>query len=147
MNQEAVLFIRSATDDRAGSISRMAQEKAGREYAEENGLKIARTWEEKGLSRIENRCAVRNFVEYVKANPSIQALLFQRPDRLSRRFRDWVELYDFSRKNGRDIRFFGSSQCPQSDAMMMEMSAALYRSALESRRKARKAKIPPTNPA
>ncbi len=140
MGQEAVLYVHSATDDESGAHSRRTQEQAGREYAQRNGLKITRIWETKGLSPIENRRAIGDFVEYVKASPSIQALLFQRPDRLSRRFRDWIDLHDFSRKNGRSIRFFGADHSPESDTMMLEMSAALYSSACESRRKARKAR-------
>jgi DNA invertase Pin-like site-specific DNA recombinase len=147
MSEEAVLFVRSATDDESGAASRRAQEQAGREYAQKNGLRIAQVWEAKGKDHLESRRALRGFVEYVKANPGIQALLFQRPDRLSRRFRDWVELHDFCRKNGRELRFFGSNQSPQSDAMMLEMSAALYWSALESRREARRTKKPPTDSA
>ena len=140
MGQEAVLYVHSATDDESGTHSRKRQEQAGREYAVKHGLEITRIWETKGLKPIENRCAIRDFVEYVKATPSVQALLFERPNRLSRRFRDWIDLHDFTRKNGRGIRFFGQDQSPESDAMMLEMSAALHRSVCESRRKARKAR-------
>jgi DNA invertase Pin-like site-specific DNA recombinase len=143
MNQEAVLFVRSATDDESGAESRKAQEQAGREYAQKNGYQIAQVWEEKGKVPLESRRALRGFVEYVKASPSIQALLLERPDRLSRRFRDWVELHDFCRKNGKELRFFGPNQSPLNDAMVLEVSMAFYRHAIESRREARKAKKPP----
>lgn len=145
MSESAVIFVRSATDDESGAESRRAQEQEGREYAQKNGLRIAKVWEAKGQSPLDSRRALRGFVEYVKTNPGVQTLLFQRPDRLSRRFRDLVELHDFCRKNGRELRFFGTNQSPQSDATMLEVSAAIYRGAIEARRDARKGKKPPTD--
>jgi len=146
MNQEAVLYVRSATDDESGAASRRSQEQAGHEFARKNGFEIARTWEDKGRTPLESRRALRGFVEYVKSHPSVQALLLERPDRLCRRFRDWVELHELCRKNGKVIRFFGPDQGALNDAMVLEVMMALYRRAVEAACETRKAKKPP-NPA
>lgn len=143
MDQKAVLYVRSATDDESGAESRRAQVQAGREFARKNGLEIARMWEDKGRTPLDSRRALRSFVEYVKTNPSIQALLLERPDRLCRRFRDWVELHEFCRKNSKEVRFFGRDQGPLNDAMVLEVLMAFYRRGVEDRREARKAKKPP----
>lgn len=143
MDQKAVLYVRSATDDESGAESRRAQKQAGHEFAQKNGFEITRTWEDKGRNPLDSRRALRSFVEYVKTNPSIQALLLERPDRLSRRFRDWAELHEFCRKNCKELRFFGRDQSPLNDAMVLEVCMAFYRHAVESRREARKAKKPP----
>lgn len=143
MNEQAVLFVRSTKDDESGAKSRRAQVQAGREFAQKHGYEIARTWEDSGRTPLDSRRALRSFVEYVKTNPSLQAILLERPDRLSRRFRDWVEVYQFCRKNGKQVRFFGSDQSPLNDAMVLEMMMAFFRRDLESRREARKALRPP----
>jgi hypothetical protein len=44
MSQKAVLFVRCATDEPSAAAPVRAQERAGREYARRNGLRIGRTW-------------------------------------------------------------------------------------------------------
>ncbi len=138
MAKDTVLYVRSAVDDKSGANSRKAQVRAGREYARKNGLRITRIIESKGKAPLDGRRDLRGFVDYVKSSPSLQALLMERPERLSRHFRDWVDLHEFCRKNDRELRFFGTGQSPESDKMMLEMALALYRRSCEARRGAKK---------
>lgn len=115
--QKAVLFVRSSKRAPCGEDSLRTKEKAGRAFARRSGLRIARTWAVGGGTRREDRRTFRSFLEAVKGDPAIEALLFERPEQMSRRPKDLVTLHDLAHTTGREIRFFGADH---------EMNACLH---------------------
>jgi DNA invertase Pin-like site-specific DNA recombinase len=103
INQQAALFLHSAVKD-PGALS--LQEEGAAIYANYEGLQIARTWRVPGSTRLEARRALQEFVEYVKATPSVRVLLFARPDRIGRSLKDVLPIYELLEKFDKELHFF-----------------------------------------
>ena len=61
-----------------------------KEYAAAQGFKVAQEYVDVETAKATGRTAFGEMVEYLKAHPSIRALLVEKTDRLYRNLKDWV---------------------------------------------------------
>jgi len=61
-----------------------------KEYAAAQGFKVAQEYVDVETAKATGRTAFGEMVDYLKAHPSIRALLVEKTDRLYRNLKDWV---------------------------------------------------------
>lgn len=87
----AVIYARvSSKEQEKEGFSIPAQLKLLKEYAAAQGFKIAQEYVDVETAKATGRRAFGQMVEYLKAHPSIRALLVEKTDRLYRNLKDWV---------------------------------------------------------
>lgn len=98
----AVIYIRVSTQDQVQGYSLNFQKDVCEEYAKRNGVTIAKTFVEEGVSgrSIEKRTAFRKMINYVKGNNNIQAMIVWKYDRFSRSVKDSANVTDQLEKLG-----------------------------------------------
>ena len=107
MTQKAARFFRVSSKEQEDGYSLEAQEKESRIYEERHDLEIVRSWAvAESAKTSEVRKAFKEFVQYMRVNPSIRVMMFEKPDRMTRNFRDLVTIYDLIEKYGKEVHFF-----------------------------------------
>jgi len=89
--RQAVIYARvSSKEQEKEGFSISAQLKLLKEYAAAQGFKVAQEYVDVETAKATGRTAFGEMVEYLKAHPSIRALLVEKTDRLYRNLKDWV---------------------------------------------------------
>jgi site-specific DNA recombinase len=89
--RQAVIYARvSSKEQEKEGFSIPAQLKLLKEYAVAQGFKVAQEYVDVETAKATGRTAFGQMVEYLKAHPSIRALLVEKTDRLYRNLKDWV---------------------------------------------------------
>ena len=89
--KQAVIYARvSSKEQEKEGFSIPAQLKLLKEYAAAQGFKVAQEYVDVETAKATGRTAFGEMVEYLKAHPSIRALLVEKTDRLYRNLKDWV---------------------------------------------------------
>ena len=89
--KKAVIYARVSSKEREKEgFSIPAQLKLLKEYAAAQGFKIAQEYVDVETAKATGRTACGEMVAYLKAHPTIRALLVEKTDRLYRNLKDWV---------------------------------------------------------
>ena len=89
--KQAVMYARvSSKEQEKEGYSIPSQLKLLKEYAAAQGFKVAQEYVDVETAKAAGRTAFGEMLEYLKAHPSIRALLVEKTDRLYRNFKDWV---------------------------------------------------------
>ena len=90
-HKQAVIYARvSSKEQEKEGFSIPAQLKLLKEYAAAQCFKVAQEYVDVETAKATGRTAFGQMVEYLKAHPSIRALLVEKTDRLYRNLKDWV---------------------------------------------------------
>ncbi|MFM7280166.1 MAG: recombinase family protein, partial [Planctomycetia bacterium] len=91
VRKEAVIYARvSSKEQEKEGFSIPAQLKLLKEYGATQGFTVAQEYVDVETAKATGRTAFGQMVEYLKAHPSIRALLVEKTDRLYRNLKDWV---------------------------------------------------------
>jgi site-specific DNA recombinase len=94
---KVVMYARvSSKDQEREGFSIPAQQKLLREYAEQNGLTIAREFLDVETAKQTGRPGFGAMLEYLRSEPSCRTILVEKTDRLYRNFADVVALEELS---------------------------------------------------
>ena len=89
--KQAVIYARvSSKEQEKEGFSIPAQLKLLKEYAATQGFAVAQEYVDVETAKATGRTAFGQMVEYLRAHPSIRALLVEKTDRLYRNLKDWV---------------------------------------------------------
>ena len=93
--RKAVLYTRvSSREQEQEGFSLDAQSKLLREYADRNGLRIERAFEDVETAKVSGRKQFAEMVAHFRDNRNCRVLVVEKTDRLYRNFRDAVTLED-----------------------------------------------------
>ena len=111
--KKAVLYVRvSSKEQRDEGYSIPAQKKLLRAYAKKHALRVVQEFEDAETAKRAGRREFERMLRLLRADPSIQHVLVEKTDRLSRNFRDLVTIDDL----GRTLHFVKDGQVIGSDA-------------------------------
>jgi len=89
--KQAVIYARvSSKEQEKEGFSIPAQLKLLKEYAAANSFAVAREYVDVETAKQTGRAAFGEMVGYLKAHPSVRAMLVEKTDRLYRNLKDWV---------------------------------------------------------
>ena len=89
--RQAVIYARvSSKEQEREGFSIPAQLKLLKDYAAANGFAVAREYVDVETAKQTGRAAFGEMVAYLKAHPSVRAMLVEKTDRLYRNLKDWV---------------------------------------------------------
>jgi len=89
--KQAVIYARvSSKEQEKEGFSIPAQLKLLKDYAASQGFAVAQEYLDVETAKATGRTAFGQMVEYLRAHPSIRALLVEKTDRLYRNLKDWV---------------------------------------------------------
>lgn len=92
----AVVYVRvSSKEQEKEGYSIPAQKRLLRAYAQEQGLRVIRVFEDVETAKKAGRTAFNTMIEFLRTSPSSTTILVEKTDRLYRNIRDWVTLDDF----------------------------------------------------
>jgi len=106
MNEQAALFVQTSRKDEMDPSALPLEEDGAAIYANDEGLRIARTWRVQGSATLDGRKALREFAEYAKATPTVKVLLFAQPERIGWGFKNVLSIYELIEKFEKEIHFF-----------------------------------------
>ena len=93
VRKQAVIYARvSSKEQEKEGFSIPAQLKLLKEYASANGFAVAEEYIDVETAKQTGRTAFGEMVAYLKAHPSIRAMLVEKTDRLYRNLKDWVTI-------------------------------------------------------
>jgi len=89
--RQAVIYARvSSKEQEKEGFSIPAQLRLLKEYAATNGFAVAQEYIDVETAKQTGRAAFGEMIAYLKAHPSVRALLVEKTDRLYRNLKDWV---------------------------------------------------------
>ena len=109
----ALLYVRvSSKEQEKEGYSLDAQEKLGHEYAQRKGFNIVKQWKvsESAWDRKKDRVAFNQMIEYAKANPKVEHIIFDILDRMTRNDFDKLKIYDLVQNHNKTIHFSRSNK-------------------------------------
>lgn len=105
--KKALLYVRVSSQEQAEEgYSLDSQIREGQRYADKKGLTIVKSWSVSESAKAAGRKAFKELLEQARSDPSIQVIVFEKVDRMTRNFYDLVEIYDLADKYGKEIHFF-----------------------------------------
>ncbi len=140
MTQKAIRFFRVSSKEQEEGYSLEAQEKASLEHERRHDLEAVRTWAvSESAKTSEVRKAFKEMVEFIRKTPSVSVMLFEKPDRMTRNFRDLVTIYDLIEKHGKEIHFFRTGlkinrESKSSDQIQLDIQVVLARNFINNLR-------------
>src|SRR5262245_22444082 len=91
VRKQAVIYARvSSKEQEKEGFSIPAQLKLLNEYARAQGFAVAQEYVDVETAKQTGRAAFGEMVAYLKAHPSVRAMLVEKTDRLYRNLKDWV---------------------------------------------------------
>lgn len=97
----------SSPEQAADGFSLPSQEKHADLYAQRHGIEFVKRWcIAESAQESENRKAFKEMLGHAKRDPTIKALVFEKPDRMSRNYADLLKIYDLINDHGKHIHFF-----------------------------------------
>ena len=92
ISNKAVEYIRVSSREQEKGYSLSAQEKLIREYAEKEGYEIVKVFRETMSAKKAGRKQFNEMLKYLKAHKDVNILLVEKTDRITRNFKDVVDL-------------------------------------------------------
>jgi DNA invertase Pin-like site-specific DNA recombinase len=138
--KKAIRFFRVSSKKQEDGYSLEAQEKESLHHEGRHDLEAVRTWAvSESAKTSEVRKAFKEMVEFVRKNPSVTVMLFEKPDRMTRNFRDLVTIYDLIEKHGKEIHFFRTGlkinrESKSSDQIQLDIQVVLARNFINNLR-------------
>ena len=116
VRREAVIYARvSSKEQEKEGFSIPAQLKLLKEYAAAQGLTVVREYVDVETAKQTGRAAFGEMIAYLKAHPTVRAMLVEKTDRLYRNLKDWVTLDELGMKctSRRKALYFPVSRAPR----------------------------------
>lgn len=133
MTKKAARFFRVSSKEQEEGYSLEAQEKSSLDYERRHGLEVVRSWAVAETAKTsELRKTFKEFMQFMRENPSVTVMLFEKPDRMTRNFRDLVTIYDLIEKHGKELHFFKTGlkidrDSKSSDQIQLDIQVVLAR--------------------
>jgi len=130
--EKAVLYVRVSSKEQEKGFSIPSQRKLLKDYAEKQGLRVVREFEEIESAKAAGRSEFEKMLEFLQKNAEVEHILVEKTDRLTRNFRDMVKIDDV----GRTVHFVKEGQiiskdARQSDKMMYGIKVVLAKSYID----------------
>ncbi len=131
--RKAVLFVRVSSKEQQDGYSLEAQEQAGDEWAARHDLEIVKRWVVAETARTDElRKSFKDLIAFVRSNPTIPVLLFEKPDRMTRNFKDLVTIYELIERHDKEVHFFRTGlrlnkDSKSSDQIQLDIQVVLAR--------------------
>lgn len=107
MTKKGVLYVRvSSKEQEEEGYSVDSQVEHGLEYARRQGIEIARTWTIAESAKASDREGFAELIAFARSHLDVQALIFEKADRMTRNYADLVRIYDLVEKHGKEAHFF-----------------------------------------
>ncbi len=105
--KRGVLYVRvSSKEQEEEGYSVDSQVEHGLEYARRQGIEIARTWTIAESAKASDREGFAELIAFARSHPDVQALIFEKADRMTRNYADLVRIYDLIEKHDKEAHFF-----------------------------------------
>ncbi len=140
MTQKAARFFRVSSKEQEEGYSLDAQEKESLGYERRHDLETVRSWAvAESAKTSEVRKAFKEFVQFMRSNPSVTVMLFEKPDRMTRNFSDLVTIYDLIEKHHKELHFFKTGlkinkDSKSSDQIQLDIQVVLARNFINNLR-------------
>lgn len=89
-----VIYVRVSTEDQKDGFSIPAQIELLMKYAQRNGLRVVRMFEESMSAKDSGRVQFNAMLRYLNAHPEVYRILVEKTDRLYRNFKDYATMDD-----------------------------------------------------
>lgn len=132
MMVKAVLYGRVSDERQLDGYSPEVQERGGENYAARNNLEIVRRWNVQESAKKAGRKAFNEMIQFVKANPSVKVIIFEKTDRSTRNFYDVDQLYKLIELHDKELHFYKTGlvlnrHSKSSDKLRFDIEAVLAR--------------------
>ncbi len=132
MTKKAVLYVRVSDERQLEGYSPEVQEREGENYAARNDIEIVRRWTVSESAKAGGRKAFGEMMKFVKADPSIKAIIFEKTDRSTRNFYDVDQLYKLIEVHDKELHFYKTNlilhkRSKSSDKLRFDIEAVLAR--------------------
>lgn len=102
-----VLYVRvSSREQQEEGYSVEAQVEHGLEYARRQGIEIVKTWAVAESAMTDDRKAFAELIDFMKASRDVHAMVFEKADRMTRNYHDFVKVYDLIERADKVAHFF-----------------------------------------
>ena len=133
----AVAMWRVSSNEQRQGYSLDSQERNGRKYAKRHRLDLVKEWRVSESGFTDGRTQMRALIEYVKSHREIGAIVFEKSDRLGRRFPEFLELRELVETLGVQLHLFKAGRIlhpdsPASDWFFQNMDIAMAQFASEN---------------
>ena len=131
-NIKAVFYGRVSDERQVEGYSQQVQDHGADEYAVRHDLDIVQRWVVQESAKKAGRKAFNEMVKFVKANPSIKAVIFEKTDRSTRNFFDVDQLYKLIEQYDKELHFYKTGlvlhkNSKSSDKLRFDIEAVLAR--------------------
>ncbi len=107
MTKKGVLYVRvSSKEQEEEGYSVDSQVEYGLDYARRQGIEIARTWTIAESAKASDREGFAELIAFARSHQDVQALIFEKADRMTRNYADLVRIYDLIEKHDKEAHFF-----------------------------------------
>ncbi len=133
MTIKAARFFRVSSKEQEDGYSLEAQGRESTDYERRHDLETVRTWAvAESAKKADVRKAFKEFVQYFRTNPSVKVMLFEKPDRMTRNFRDLVTIYELIDEHHKEVHFFKTGlvineNSKSSDQLQLDLHVVLAR--------------------
>jgi DNA invertase Pin-like site-specific DNA recombinase len=132
MSVKAVLYNRVSDERQLEGYSPEVQDRGGENYAVRNDLEIVRRWTVQESAKAAGRKAFNEMIKFVKADPSIKVIIFEKTDRSTRNFYDVDQLYKLIEVHDKELHFYKTGlilnkRSKSSDKLRFDIEAVLAR--------------------
>lgn len=104
---KGVLYVRvSSREQQEEGYSVDAQVEHGQEYARRQGIEIVKTWAVAESAMTDDRKAFAELIDFMKANSDVSAMVFEKADRMTRNYHDFVKIYELMDRFDKVAHFF-----------------------------------------
>lgn len=104
---KGVLYVRvSSREQQEEGYSVDAQVEHGLEYARRQGIEIVKSWAVAESAMTDDRKAFAELIDYMKAHADVPAMVFEKADRMTRNYHDFVKIYELLDRHEKIAHFF-----------------------------------------
>ena len=129
---KAVFYGRVSDERQVEGYSQQVQDHGADDYAARQSLEIVRRWVIQESAKKPGRKAFNEMVKFMKANPSVKAIIFEKTDRSTRNFHDVDQLYQLIEVHDKELHFYKTGlvlnrNSKSSDKLRFDIEAVLAR--------------------
>ena len=132
MTKKAVLYVRVSDERQLEGYSPEVQEREGEKYAARQGFEVVRRWVVSESAKAAGREAFGEMMRFVKSDPSVKGVIFEKTDRSTRNFFDVDQLYKLIEVHDKELHFYKTGlvlnkDSRSSDKLRFDIEAVLAR--------------------
>ena len=130
---KGTLYVRvSSKEQEEEGYSVEVQVEQGNEYARRHGIEVVRSWAVAESAKDEGRQAFQEMVAFLLKHKDVRAMIFEKADRMTRNYHDFVKIYDLIERHGKVAHFFKDNfwidkDSKSSDKLRLDIQVVLAR--------------------